>query len=435
MSADDAPPTLTPSLDLPPAPPLPGSADVVVIGAGLAGLAAALHLQRAGHHVVVVEASDAVGGRIRTDVVDGFRFDRGFQLYNPAYPEGQRMLDHDRLDLKGFERGAIISTSNGSTRLGDPRSHPTWAVDAVKADLGGPVGLARFAGYATRCAITPPHKLRERPDVTIRTALTDAGVPPQLFTRLITPFLSGVFLESQLDTSRRFADLILRSFVRGTPAVPAGGMQAIPTQLAGKLAHVHLGTPATRIHGGLVETVAGTVRAAATVVASGPAQVATLLPEFPTPATHSCTTWYHAPDQPASQLAAGLAILTIDGDGTGPVVNTAVMSNAAPSYSPPGASLVSSTALGLASDVSESTVRAQLARMYRIDTSGWTHLATYEVPDALPDMASPTRLQRPVDVGGGVFLAGDHRDTASIQGALVSGRRAATAVHRHLLSR
>ncbi|MDQ1248203.1 MAG: FAD-binding protein, partial [Actinomycetota bacterium] len=289
-------------------PGLPADADVIVIGAGLAGLAAARHLQQAGRSVVVLEAAAAPGGRVRTDIVDGFRLDRGFQLYNPTYPEGARVFDHAALDLKGFERGAIVAGQGRRYRLGDPRTHPTWALDALRAPLGGPLGLARFAAYALRCATTDPATLARRTDDPTNRVLTTAGVNADLMSGLVAPFLSGVFLEPELHTSRRFADLILRSFVRGTPSVPARGMQALPDQLAAHIDHLHLNTSVTHVAPGRVRSDQGELTAAAVVVAVGPAQVPTLLPDVPAPTTRACTTWYHVPDQPPAELAFGQAL-------------------------------------------------------------------------------------------------------------------------------
>ena len=411
--------------------PFPSRCDVVVIGAGLAGLAAAIHLQQAGAEVVLLESEAEPGGRIRTDVVDGFRLDRGFQLYNPAYPEGRRMFDHAALDLKGFERGAVVAIGASHRRIGDPRSHPTWIPDALRAGVGGPIGIAAFGVYAARCAAETPQRLAARPDESLITALTEAHVSPQLIERVLRPFLAGVFLEPDLATSRRFADFILRSFLRGTPAIPATGMAALPRQLAGKVDSLHCGVRVTdAASGNRVVTDHGEIATRAVVVAVGPGQVSSLLPGFPAPRTNSCTTWYHRPDCPPDQLHGGLAILSLDGDGpsAGPLVNTCVLTAAAPSYSPPGTSLVASTALGADGGVTEAQVRRHLARLYGVDTGGWDLIATYPIADALPSMVPPLTLRQPVVLGDGRYVAGDHRDTASIQGALVSGRRAADAV-------
>lgn len=410
----------------------PQACDVAVVGAGLAGLAAAMHLQNAGLEVAVLEASDGVGGRVRTDFVDGFRLDRGFQLYNPAYPEGQRVFDYAALDLRPFERGARVVIGDRVFRLGDPRSHPTWAVDALRAPLGGWASLARFVAYTAKCATTNPRELEARPDEPIAEALAQAGVAPATVAAFVNPFLSGVFLENDLATSRRFADLILRSFVRGTPTVPSRGMQALPEQLATRVANVSLNTKVASVRPGAVHTDQGRVDAKAVVIAVDPNSVHQLLPALPAPRTNACITWYFSPDQPPSELSEGLALLTLDGEGRGPLVNTAVMSHASPSYAPPGKSLVAGTAVGIDDTITESAVRKHLARLYGVPTEGWSCIATYRIDPALPAMDSPLNLRKPTDLGDGLFVAGDHRDTASIQGALVSGRRAAAAVQRQL---
>ena len=409
---------------------LPTRADVVVIGAGLAGLAAARALIQAGRRVVVLESDDAPGGRIRTDCVDGFRFDRGFQLYNPAYPEGRRVFDYEALDLRPFVAGVVIAEADRRWRVGDPRTHPTWALDALRAPLGGPLSLARFARYALSCATTDPQRLATRPDASVQDAFAAAGFGDNLIHNLIRPFLSGVFLEDELTTSRRFADLILRSFVRGVPAVPALGMAGLPEQLAAGLPTdtLHLNTRVTRIAPQVVATERGELRTDAVVVAVGPGAVRDLLTSLPAPATNSCTTWYHRPDLPGTELTDGHGVLVVDPERQGPLTNSVVMSNAAPDYAPTGEALVASTAIGLHTNEHEPAVRRQLAHMYGVDTSRWELLATYPVADALPAMTPPLSVRRPVDLGDGLFVAGDHRDTASIQGALVSGRRAARAV-------
>lgn len=409
---------------------LPATAEVVVVGAGLAGLATAIRLQRRGLEVLLVDAADAPGGRVRTDVVDGFRFDRGFQLYNPAYPEGARMFDHEEAQLRPFTAGAAIALNGRRYRLADPRRRPQWLLDSLRAHVGGLIPMARLGAYAGRCSTTRPQRLATRPDISIKEVFDRGGMTGNLQSNLLQPFLAGVFLEDELATSRRFADLILRSFVRGTPAVPALGMQHLPEQLAGQLpaGALFLNTEVTAVAPGRVETNRGTIRAElAVVVAVGPAKVTTLLPAVPTPVTRACTTWYHRPPA-GTVLSDGDALLTLAPAGSGPLVNSAVMTNTAPDYAPPGETLVSSTALGLHGPVDDVRVRRQLAAMYLTETADWELLACYPIEHALPAMTPPLNIRQPVALGEGLFVAGDHRDTASIQGALVSGRRAADAV-------
>ena len=403
------------------------------MGAGLAGLAAARHLRAHGVDAVVLEAGDAPGGRVRTDRVDGFLLDRGFQLYNPAYPEGQRVLDHGDLDLRPYVAGAIIVLprrgQRREVRVADPRREPSWAVASATAPLGSPLSTMRFGAYALSRVLRSPAALRTEPDVTAYEALRRAGADRRLIDRLLRPFLSGVFLEGELTTSRRFLDLVLRSFVRGTPSLPAAGMQAIPEQLA-MGADLRLCTRVVEVGTHHVVTDDGLrMDADAVIVATDPPTAADLLPGLTVTAGRSVTTWYHSPDCPVEHLVGGAAALVLDGARRGPLVNTSVISQAASTYAPPGKALVSSSALGVRdSAANERAVRDHLSWLYGVDASRWQHIATYAIPYALPSMPVPLDVRKRVRMYDGVYVAGDHRDTSSIQGALVSGRRAAQAV-------
>ena len=339
---------------------------VVVVGAGLSGLAAARHLTRHGIEVTVLEGSDAVGGRVRTDLVDGYRLDRGFQLYNPSYPEGARVLDHRALDLKPFIAGARIVVDRGGRRrvkrVADPRRKPGWAVPSLRANVGSPLSIARFGVYAaSRAALSVP-SLQRAPDVTSEEALRRAGVDRTLMETVLRPFLSGVFLDSELSTTRRFLDVVLKSFVHGTPSVPALGMQRIPEQLAAGL-DVRFGHRVGAVSARDADVVDGDVHSAeAVIVATDPTSAAALIADVRAPAARSVTTWYYRPDCAPEELADGEAVLVLDGSGRGPLVNTVVLSHAAPDYAPPGSALIAASALGIRDTPGEeAAVREHLA--------------------------------------------------------------------------
>lgn len=384
--------------------------DVVILGAGLAGLACALHLTRAGVEVELHEASDGVGGRARTDVVDGVLLDRGFQVLNTAYPEAKRVLDLDALDLQPFVRGALVRYAGRLHRVADPRSAPTWALSSLAAPIGSPKDKAALVALALR-----PLRL-DAPERSTYEHLRAHGVSDTAIDRFVRPFLTGVFLDPELATSSRFFAAVWRTFAFGTQALPAAGMGAMGRQLADRL-------PEGVLHLGSRRTALPTARAV--VVATDPAAAAGLL-ALPVPEFRSVTTHYHLADQPPTPHAA----IVLDGERSGPVTNTVVLTNAAPTYAP-GRVLVSSSVVG--TEATEAEVRAHLARLYGVSTAAWQHLSTYVLPQALPSMAPPLGdLRKPVRVRDGVYVCGDHRDTASIQGALVSGRRAATAVLQDL---
>lgn len=403
-------------------------ADVVVVGAGVAGLNAAHHLAEAGVDVLVVEAGDSVGGRIRTDAVDGFLLDRGFQLYNPAYPEGEASLDYEQLDLKPFFPGAVLATEDGPRWLVDPRRAPRSTLLNARAPLG-PIGTLQTLRYLTACAVTDPKELQARPDMTTEEAFDQAHLSGKPMDLLLRPFLSGVLADTELRTSRRFTDMVLRSLARGTPAVPNEGMQAIPEQLARPLrSRIFRQTAALSVRPDRVETTSGVVRCDAVIVATDPVTAAALVPSLPPPVMRSLTTWYFSIAE--EDLFDGKPVLIVDSTGRGPVTNTVVLSYAAPGYAPPGRHLVQATAVGL-HDGEVGAVRDHLAAMYGVPTQHWELIGHYPIAEALPAADPPYRLRSPQNFDG-VTVAGDHRDSPSIQGALVSGRRAARSVRRQL---
>lgn len=406
--------------------------DVVVVGAGLAGLACARRLTESGLTVTVLEAGDAVGGRVRTDVVDGFRLDRGFQVLNPSYPALRRAVDLDRLDLHSYLPGAMVAIGEGRHLVADPRRYPKAVVSTLRAPIGSPAGKVRLASMALQVARRTPQADLSLEETTTAEALQRRGIEQVTIDRLLRPFLSGVFLEDGLATSSRFFDLVLRSFVRGSPGLPAAGMQALAEEVARPLptGTVRLDTPARSVSAGWVDTDDGPVHPRAVVVAVDPRHVSSLLPGFAAPRMRSVTTWYHTtPSTPRSSLAGGKPVLVVDGEARGPVVNTSVQSTVAPTYAPSGSTLVSSSVLGttgVAAD--EGAVLAHLALLYGRPTADWQLVRRVEVRAALPAMPPPLNLRQPVRYVDGVYVCGDHRDTGSIQGALASGGRAAAAV-------
>lgn len=411
-----------------PSPTAP-DADVIVIGGGLSGLVAARTLTEAGSQVLLLEASDAVGGRVRTDEVDGYLLDRGFQLYNPAYPEGRRQLDHHALRLRPFTRGVVLRHGNRHVKLADPREVPRWSVNALRAPLGSLRQRAALARYLRRCATTRATELTHQIDTSARASLIAAGVGPDVIDDFLRPFLAGVFLEPDLATSRRFLDVVLRTFLHGTPSVPAQGMTQIPLQLAGRLPDgvVQLQRPVREVHRGRVVTDEADLRADAVIVAADPRTTAQLLPQVASPVMNGVTTWYHSTDDLA--IAGGRPVLHVDSDRRRPVANTVVMSHAAPSYAPSGRALIASSVLGVGGRADdERAVLGHLSDLYGSSTAGWETVGVARVPDALPAMTPPHDFRQVVSLGDGIFVTGDHRDSSSIQGAMVSGRRTAQAV-------
>ncbi|QMU77143.1 FAD-dependent oxidoreductase [Streptacidiphilus sp. PB12-B1b] len=399
--------------------------EVLVVGAGLAGLACALDLVRAGRSVRLLEGSDAVGGRMRTDLVEGFLLDRGFQVFNTSYPQVKRRLDLAALALRRFTPGVLLDTGPTRVRLSDPTRPPYRVADLLPGRFASVRDTAALAALGARDLLAPPALLRRGADPTTRTALARAGVSDELVERFFRPFLAGVFLEDGLETSGRFFHLVWRSMLRGSLCLPSDGIRAVPEQLAAFLPPgvLRLRAEAAELDGTTVRLRDGsTLSADAVVVATGAATAAALLPGLEIPAGRVVTTYYHA--APASPLREPTLLV----DGAGPLLHTCVPTEVAPAYGSDGRALVSSSRLGRDAPGRELEVRARLAELYRTDTDGWQHLRTYVVEDALPAMPAPHPLIRRTRLGGGRYVCGDHRATGSVQGALASGTRAAREV-------
>lgn len=405
--------------------------DVVVVGAGVAGLTCARALAGRGLDVRVLEAGDTVGGRVRSERVDGYTLDRGFQLLNPAYPALRDVVDLDALALQPFAAGVAVRREAGLALLADPRRAPHLLGATLRSGYVRPAELAALARWAAP-ALGSVAALESEPDTTLADSLATAGVRGRIRHEVLEPFLAGVLADADGSTSAAFVRLVVRSFLRGTPALPADGIGALPAWLARGVA-VTTGTRVDAVEavpGGQAVRVGGTtVRARAVVVAADPVAAAGLT-DLPTPTMRGLTTtWWAAQD-----LARTDAVV-VDGRRRGPVVNAALISAVAPSYAPAGAQLVQATCVLPADGTTPApdVVRRQAGEMLGGDPRGWTELARHDVRGALPATPPPLRVRQPVDLGDGRYVCGDHRDTPSLQGAVVSGRRTARAVAHRLL--
>ncbi len=373
----------------------------------------------------MLEASDAVGGRVRTDAVDGWLFDRGFQVFDTGYPEPRRLLtDADRaaLDLQPLPNGALVRVGADFHRLADPRQRPTDLARVLGAPVGGLRDKAALAALLLRLRLTKGDRLLDRPEASAYDAFRRAGLSAVVIDRVLRPFLAGVLLEDELSTSSRFVELVLRAFSRGRQVLPAGGIGALPKSLASPLADVRLESPVEQVEAGIVVVSGAILRAAAVIVATTPGTAVDLLAGRLGPVTmRRVTTLYFAADEPPTGTDGLLCI------GPGPLTNAVALTASVPSYGPGDRTLMSVSTLQ--KDLSERAVREALRDWFGAQVAGWEHLARYEIDAALPAADPPQgRLRRPVRVEPGLYVCGDHRDSPSQQGALVSGRRAAEAV-------
>ncbi len=404
-----------------------GDVDVVVVGAGLSGLSCARSVVAAGRSCLVLEASDGVGGRVRSDLVDGFVLDRGFQILLTAYPEVVAQLDLTPLALCPFEPGAVVRTGGGFVRVGDPLRRPRDLFPTLTAPVGTLADKVRLLGLVASVRRGRAADLLRRPDGTTLDRLHDLGFSEAMIEQFLRPLFSGIQLDPDLEVSRRRFDIVFRMLATGDAAVPAEGMGRIPVQIAGRLpaGTVRLGAPVDGLDGTCARLASGEqVRGGALVVATDGPTAARLL-GLPDPGSRSAAAcWFAADEAPLPGRA-----IVLDGDRSGPVKNLAVMSEVSSRYAPPGRASIVAAVPGPAAlgDVVDDT-RAQMRGWFGPAADDWELLRVDRIPHAQPDQRPPFDPRRRVDLGGGRFVCGDHRDTASIQGALFSGRRTAAAV-------
>ncbi|TDO21282.1 NAD(P)/FAD-dependent oxidoreductase [Pedobacter duraquae] len=406
-------------------------ADVIIIGAGIAGLTAAKVLKAAGKSVLIIEASDAVGGRVRTDELDGFLLDRGFQVFLTGYPEAKRFLDYKALDLRSFDPGALILQDHGTTKIGDPLRKPGSLAATLLSPAGTLADKLRMLRLVWKLGRKTVAEIFSTKETTTITYLENQGFSNKIISQFFRPFLTGIFLEGQLSTSSRMFEFVFKMFSEGDAAIPAKGMGMIPAQLANCLLpeEILFNQWVLKIDGGSVTTDTEKVYTANFIL------VATDHPGIPAPHNtnsseyHSVTNLYFSSKtQPFSEPLIALNAL-----GAKLVNNIAVMNRISPDYSRNGEALISVSLIGDHRQEKETELQHRVIhelRRWFPEADSWNHLKTYHIDYALPndDWVNNEPAEKAIRLDAHCFVCGDHLMNGSINAAMKSGRLAAETI-------
>ena len=405
--------------------------DVLIIGAGLAGLTAAKVLKAAGKNILLIEASDAVGGRVKTDIVDGFRLDRGFQVLLTAYPEAVRFLNYKALDLRKFDPGAIILNKNGITELGDPSRKPLSLFRTLFSPAGTLRDKIRIFALKLKLYKKTIDEIFATPEITTIKYLKNHRFTDKIIKQFFYPFMSGIFLDKKLNTSSRMFEFTFKMFSEGDTVVPAKGMGMIAHQLAEGLTkdELILQEVVISIENNRIETSSGKSYEADYILIATDGIHMPLPFKKETKSPQSVINIYFTADKAPFKKP----IIALNALPDRLVNNIAIMNQVSKDYSTDGRSLISVSIINNFEQLNDTELQAKVIdelKYWFADAVNWKHLKTYHIPYALPNDEQVRNDLEPAgfQLSYRCFICGDHLLNGSINAAMKSGRLAAEAI-------
>ncbi len=375
--------------------------DCIVIGAGLSGLTASRNLQRYGKSVLLIESENEVGGRVRSDLVDGYILDRGFQVINPKYPQVKK---------SGVIKSIDFRKISGSIRLDDEGIKVGYALGSISNKSGPLLEKLKFIEFVYSKKVSNSHNF----------GLYTSNFP-NFYLKVLNPFLTGVFLTNPKDIAADVVQEILKSFIRSLPGIPAKGVGEFSKALVKPIKNLRLNESVENISKNRVVTVSGQYTARFIVVAAGPIASDELLKKTTQIKMLSSTTSYFSTDE---TLVDASNLVISKGSN---LVNSIVISEVSKKYAPIGQSLISATSL---KDLSESEFRIELSKIWKSDANNWNHVARYEIKNSLP-LHTPGKNRYPnLQLDDWLFTIGDHMSMPSQQGAMESGALVAERINQ-----
>ena len=395
---------------------------IVIIGAGISGLTAALHLEEYGHSPLIIESSDSIGGRIKTDQYKGFLLDHGFQVLLTQYPEVHKYFNLTGLKLQNFDPGALIFHEDTHFSISDPLRNLSSLIPMLFSKVGNLKDKLLMLKLHKQLKNQPLEKLFHPNDTSTLHFLHNFGFSPKIIERFFKPFFTGIFLEKNLDTPASMFRYVFRMFSEGHAALPAQGMKELPDQLFRKLKRTKFKWNSSFKNYTKDQIILQNDERISYTRLIIPAHLNTPYSFNP---TLNC---YFSSDTP---LLEGKKIALV-ADEENSINSLCQISNIAPTYAPEGKHLISVTLKpGQQPHFPEITIKKALQNLLQINTDSLELLKTFYIPEALPvigDLQYDIEAYKTQIFDYNVFLTGDSLLYPSLDAALKSGRRAAEGV-------
>ncbi len=402
---------------------------IAIVGAGLSGLVAAIVLEEQGIQPVIYEATDRIGGRVKTDMYEGVPLDHGFQVLLTEYPMTRKYLDYDALRLKRFLPGAVLWKDKKTSTLGDPIRNLGFLLPTLFSTAGSISDKWKIFRLSAALKKMPVAQAFATPNISTLQLLTEYGFSKRIINNFFKPFFSGIFLEDALQTSSRMFQFVYKLFSQGDAAIPEKGMQEIPQQLFSKLRHTQLffNKRVDRITERTLHFLDGnTDTFDAILIATDPTTLLPQLAPIPVKWYHTETFYFKAKESTIKKPLIGL--LTA-GDT---LVNnihfvTDLISTGSP-FPVLSATVVKDHQLS-STDLIEQVTK-ELSK--HLGLEGLQFIKSYSIDKALPILEKPQYNSRLVTYSKHIYLAGDHLANGSINAAMLSGETAANEIIKTL---
>ena len=400
---------------------------ITIIGAGISGLTAAVYLHQNGFKVQILEASDRAGGRIKTDVINGFRLDRGFQVLLTEYPECKALLNYEKLNLKRFLPGTTVLYDGGQFEIADPFRRPSATFSTLLAPVGSIKDKINTLFLKNKLVkITIPEIFTQKEETTLL-QLSKYGFSDKMINRFYKPFFSGIFLENELSTSNRMFDFVMKMFSQGDATIPELGMEEIPKQLVSMLPEntILYNLKVSKIENNTIHTENGQVFTSDKIIIATEASsfAKNYIPETQTK-SHQVTTIYFTTEVPPTKKAV---VVLNASENKKWVNNLTVMTNVSPKYAPNNEVLICISCNGISNESDEiiaKNSRAELKQWYGNQVENWKLLKVYKINYALPilEILKDNLTENNFKINDSIYICGDHLLNGSINAAMKSGR-------------